>query len=50
MKKEIEEIRIERNTLKDHRDGIVKDYTMYQELKAEQDLDKRSSKSQKRNI
>lgn len=50
LKKEIEEIRIERNTLKDHRDGIVKDYTMYQELKAEQDLDKKSSKSQKRNM
>ncbi|MGT2894098.1 helical hairpin domain-containing protein [Streptococcus downei] len=50
LKKEIEEVRIERNTLKDHRDGIVKDYIMYQELKAEQDLDKKSSKSQKRNM
>ncbi|WP_270513783.1 helical hairpin domain-containing protein [Streptococcus mutans] len=44
LKKEVEEIIIERDTLKEHRDTIVKDYTMYQELKAEQDKDL-SSKS-----
>ena len=44
MKKEVEEIVLERDTLKEHRDAIVKDYTMYKELKAEQDKDL-SSKS-----
>lgn len=44
LKKEVEEIVLERDTLKEHRDAIVKDYTMYKELKAEQDKDL-SSKS-----
>gem|GEM_PF-6450765 len=44
LRKEVEEIIIERDTLKEHRDAIVKDYTMYKELKAEQDKDL-SSKS-----
>lgn len=44
LKKEVEEITIERDALKEHRDTIVKDYTMYKELKAEKEQDKNLSK------
>lgn len=46
LKKEVEEIRIERDALKEHRDSIVKDYTLYKEMKVEQDLRQEKEKSQ----
>lgn len=50
LKKEVEEIRIERDDLKEHRDSIVKDYTLYKEMKVEQDLRQEKEKSQNRSL
>ena len=50
LKKEVEEIRIERDALKEHRDSIVKDYTLYKEMKVEQDLRQEKEKSQNRSL
>lgn len=37
VKKEIKEVHIERNALKNHRDAIVADYTLYNEMKVEKE-------------